>query len=369
MNTRNQLPPPSSGFISKHVHASNVLPTVDSSVLRSTGSIAEVPQTRGPLTNLLRSSSKYNNNYDAQANGFSKDSKNRYIKADNKYFSITQTNMDIHSGTRTVRRQAELYIQHEWHGRGNPASWPGCSFHNYGVAADMVMIDKDNVTLAMNSTGWTGTKSHEKWHFECTASGDHDKAADKIKKLRRTRTGLAYRWSEQTAHFFQKTEESKGRKRILDEGTERYHQVTEALLAESRRLGRIRDELNGRIDEHNRAVDVFGVKHKRAKELYDDLVNNPESPNYDDKLREYEELLDWLEAEENRLAAESAEFDGQKELLDKQYADLKSRMDERQRMVPVLEEARDAWFAVNREIADHERKAENLLGQIESQMP
>ncbi len=62
------------------------------------------------LNNFYEPLIDYNGNYDKKANQFTGDAKKKYITADKEFYSRTKNNMTIHSGTRSVQRQAELYI-------------------------------------------------------------------------------------------------------------------------------------------------------------------------------------------------------------------------------------------------------------------
>ncbi|NJO92699.1 MAG: hypothetical protein HC831_29825 [Chloroflexia bacterium] len=58
------------------------------------------------------------------------------------------------------KKQAELYIKYTYYGEGNPASWPGCSFHNWGLAVDMARSDDPKLVQALKEQGWSQTEEY-----------------------------------------------------------------------------------------------------------------------------------------------------------------------------------------------------------------
>ena len=207
------------------------------------------------LNEYFKLSTTYNGRYDTKANDFTTDAKRRYIRSDEAYFAKTATNMVIHSGRRTVQRQADLYIDYIWHNRGNSAAWPGCSYHNWGLAADMVQSDKENVLTSMNSGGWHRTYEAGSWHFQCTSSPDHSEVAKKIADFRTPSSGLSYRWSEQIAHFYIKTRDYNKRKPILDGRLEKYQTAEQTLEADVQQHNQELDAFSQRADEYNKEAD------------------------------------------------------------------------------------------------------------------
>lgn len=215
-----------------------------------------LPQVQS-LNNFYEPLIDYNGKYDKKADQFTGDAKKKYVAADKEFYSRTKNNMTIHSGKRSVQRQADLYILYKWHNQGNPASWPGCSFHNWGLAADMVRVDEKNVVASMNKGGWTRTVGDEGWHFECTSSSNHGVAAKKISAFRKSGSGLAYKWSEQVAHFYLKSRDFNKRAPVFNRRLESHRQTGQVLQKDIDKFNQDVTNLKSRINAYNRDANHF----------------------------------------------------------------------------------------------------------------
>ncbi|MGB4971701.1 MAG: D-alanyl-D-alanine carboxypeptidase family protein [Cyclobacteriaceae bacterium] len=308
----------------------------------------------------------YNGKYDTKADQFTSDAKTKYVAADKEFYSRTKSNMTIYSGKRSVQRQAELYVLYKWHNQGNPASWPGCSFHNWGVAADMVRVDEKNVVESMNKGGWTRTVDDEGWHFECTSSGDHSSAAKKISELRKSGSGLAYKWSEQVANFYLKSRDFNKRAPVFNKRLENHRQAGQVLQKDVDKFNQAVANLRTRVDSYNKDVKHFNNELARANRMVDEINGMPNGPERERKIREFRNLEAWLNNESSRLEAEGNYIDAENNRLSSESASLDRRIKDYQ--------GEDAWLnkeykeltRIESEIPKHEANANDLLAKIES---
>lgn len=306
----------------------------------------------------------YNNSWDRKANQFSSDAKKRYIEADKEYHKLTGTNMTIHSGTRDVYRQAQLYIQYNYHNQGNRASWPGCSFHNWGVAADMVRKHESKLVTAMAKGGWKRTVRDEGWHFECTSSPDHSKAAQKIKAFRTKKTGLAYKWSEQIAWYYQKTKDYNKRAPLFNQRLEKHQANGHQLQAEIDRYNSAMQRLKNRVDRYNSDIARFNSDLERAERLYNEIMGMSDGPARNRKIREYNQLAERLEQESNRLKREGNAIDTENAQMSSWTATLKPKIASYEREEAALVKEYKALTKLEKDIGSHQKNSAGLLKQI-----
>lgn len=334
--------------------------------LKTTGIINDLPPQSESLNEFYETLFRYNGKYDRKANQFTSDAKSRYVDADKEYYKKTKSNMTINSGTRTVRRQAELYILYKWHNQGNPASWPGCSFHNWGVAADMIRTDESNVVSSMKEGGWTRTIDDEGWHFECTSSPDHKKAAQKIASFRKSGSGLAYKWSEQVANFYLKTRDFNKRAPEFNRRLESHRQNGQVLQRDIEKFNQEVSQLKSRVNKYNQDANHFNNELARANRMVDEINDMPAGPARDRKIREFRRLETWLSSESSRLNRESASIDRENDRLSRESSSLDVRISAFKREDSWLNNEYKALTKIENEIPKHEASANNLLGKIES---
>lgn len=359
MNEPRPLPPLAATSFPGHVAERLPLATA----LRPAGTDhSEVPGTLGRLSVQLRD---YNENYDKQADYFTSDARHRYIEADRSYFSWTGRNLRIHSGLRTVVRQAQLYVDYKWHNTGNPASWPGCSMHNWGFAADMIRGDERNVEEAMNSGGWYKTHKDEGWHFECTDSPDHRIAADHVSQLRRQGRGLSYRWSEEVAYFYQKSYSYNDRAQAYSLRVQSQTQAGQGLETEVWRFNAARDAFAARQATYNTEVETFRHEHERAQKLYDEILEMPPGPDREESIVQYESLVAWLEEESARLEQEHEELGNIAARLENDRVALEERIASYDQEATWLEAEYQALGKLHQEISKHETNSNHLLEEID----
>ena len=334
--------------------------------LKTTGVIEDLPLQSDSLNEFYEPLVRYNGKYDRKANNFTSDAKKKYIDADKEFYKKTKANMTINSGTRTVKRQAELYVLYKWHNQGNPASWPGCSYHNWGVAADMIRTDESNVVSAMKEGGWTRTVDDEGWHFECTSSPDHKKASTKIASFRKKGSGLAYKWSEQVAHFYLKSRDFNKRAPTFNRRLEAHRQNGQVLQNDIDKFNQDISRLKSRANKYNQDANHFNNELARANRMVDEINNMPGGPARDRKIREFRRLESWLSSESSRLNRESASIDRENDRLSRESSSLDVRITAFKREDDWLNKEYKSLSKIEAEIPKHQTNANNLLGKIES---
>ena len=320
------------------------------------------------LNGFFEKTISYNNNYDRDADKFTADAKSKYIQADRDYFRRTGKNMSIHSGRRTVERQAELFIRYKWHNQGNPASWPGCSFHNWGVAADMIRTDEANVVAAMKSGGWTRTVGDEGWHFECTSSNDHKSAAGKIKAFRTKGSGLAYKWAEQVANFYIKSRDFEKRAPVFNSRLQNHQQTEQVLQNDIDAFNRSVSQQDTRVAAYNSDANRFNGELERSRRLLNEINSLPNGPERNRKIREYNALASWLSSESDRLDRESVAIDRENNRLASESNKLDVRVVAFQKEDNWLNVEYAALTKLEKEITGHEAAVNKLLKSISAQV-
>ena len=365
MSTQEPIAPMSIDQVKSVRPSAQKIPHQDRLTESTTNKIHNLQRLPDSLNEYFTLTTAYNGRYDTKANDFTNDAKRRYIRADEAYFAKTAKNMVIHSGRRTVQRQAELYIDHTWHNRGNSAAWPGCSYHNWGLAADMVRSDEENVLASMNSGGWHRTYEAGSWHFQCTSSPDHAKAATKIASFRIPGSGLSYRWSEQIAHFYTKTRDYNERKPILDGRLEKYHVAEQTLDADIQKHNQEVDALVRRVDKFNEEVEFHNSELDRAQRLADEINAMPDGPERQRKISEFKQLDDWLVNNVRRLSGERDKLEREDNQLVKNLEVLHQRHKSLEKEANWIAEEQEALSQLNAEKTEHENNANSLLSQIE----
>lgn len=253
----------------------------------------------------------YNNGWDRKSNGLTPDARKKFIDADKSYHQMTNTNMTIHTGKRDVHKQAELYIKYKYYGEGNPTSWPGCSFHNWGLAVDLAEIDKNALVKSLNENGWKQTNKNSPWHFECTGSRDYEKAAKVIKSFRASKTGLAFRWSEQVALYYQKSRTLNKRVPIYNNRLQENKADAQRLFSEIESFNTDAQALKSRTNNFSKDVTKYNIEHGGANRLLAEINSMPDSPLKNKKNSTYDRFLDWLEMESIRLATEDKDIENE----------------------------------------------------------
>jgi hypothetical protein len=259
----------------------------------------------------------YNSGWDRKSNGLTPDARKRFLEADKSCHLMTNTNITIHISKRDVFKQAELYIKHTYYGEGNPASWPGCSFHNWGLAVDLARPDDKYIIQAMTEQGWTQTDNNGKWHFECTGSRDYEKAAKMIKSFRTSKTGLAYKWSEQVALYYRKREILNKRVPIFNNRLEKNKAESQKLVAEIDSFNIDSQSLKSRTNRFNSEITKYNLESSKAEKLQAEIITLDEMQIKSKKHEEYTRICAWLESETLRIQNETKTINKEnKELMD-----------------------------------------------------
>lgn len=247
----------------------------------------------------------YNNGWDRKSNGLTPDARKRFLEADKTYHRLTNTNITIHISKRDVFKQAELYIKYTYYGEGNPASWPGCSYHNWGLAIDVARADNAILVQALIEQGWIKTDEGSDWHFECTESRDYEKAAKVIKSFRNTRTGLAYKWSEQVAQYYRKRETLNTRVPVFNKRLEANKAESQRLLAEIDAFNIDSQNLKSTTNRFNKDIAKYNLEFSKAEKLENELLTITDNNTRSRKNEIYERLCEWLENEMLRIVDET----------------------------------------------------------------
>ena len=243
----------------------------------------------------------YNSGWDKKSNGLTPDARKKFIEADKLYFQKTNTNMTIHVSKITVQKQAELYIKYKYYNEGNPVVWPGCSFHNWGLAVEMQATNKKVVVKAMSKNGWKKIPKSDAFYFECTGSRDHNKAAMVIKSFRTNKTGLAFKWSEQVAEYYEKSKVLNARVPAFNKELEQNKAYSQKVNSEKDLFKTDMQDFKNRVNEFNKDVNSFNLELAKAQKLYDSILKTHIKRNKVKKLTEYNILLEWISKEQIRL--------------------------------------------------------------------
>jgi hypothetical protein len=258
----------------------------------------------------------YNSGWDRKSNGLTPDARKRFLEADKSYHLMTNTNITIHISKRDVFKQAELYIKHTYYGEGNPASWPGCSMHNWGLALDLARQDDKYLIQAMTEQGWTQTDNGN-WHFECTGSRDYEKAAKMIKSFRISKTGLAYKWSEQVALYYRKREILNKRVPVFNNRLEKNKAEAQKLSAEIDSFNIDSQGLKSRTNRFNSEIAKYNLEISKAEKIQAEILTQNEMQIKSNKHEVYARICDWIENEALRIQNETKNINKEnKELID-----------------------------------------------------
>lgn len=321
----------------------------------------------GNETDLAEVRLNYNNSWDRKANGLTPDARKSYLEADKTYHRLTNTNITIHVSKRDVFKQAELYIKFTYYGEGSPVAWPGCSLHNWGLAVDVARSKDPILATALNEQGWIQTDDNNEWHFECTGSRDYEKAAKVIKSFRNTKTGLAYKWSDQVAKYYKKRETLNKRAPVFNKRLEVNKAESQRLLAEIENFNIDAQNLKSTTNSFNKDITKFNLELAKAEKLQDEIVAEIDYKIKTKKNDQYEQICLWMEDENLRINNETKVVNK----TNKDLQDKKLRL--QQRIANYLRE--DDWLTIEsrvleklaKEIELHKSNATMHLMGIDSQ--
>jgi len=258
----------------------------------------------------------YNSGWDRKSNGLTPDARKRFLDADKSYHLMTNTNITIHISKRDVFKQAELYIKNTYYGEGSPAAWPGCSMHNWGLALDLARPEDQYLIRAMAEQGWNQT-GDSIWHFECTGSRDFEKAAKMIKSFRTSKSGLAYKWSEQVALYYRKREILNKRVPVFNNRLEKNKAEAQKLVAEIDSFNVDAQGLKSRTNRFNSEIAKYNLEISKAEKLQAEIITQNEMQIKSNKHEEYTRICTWIENEAIRIQSETKNINKEnKDLID-----------------------------------------------------
>lgn len=309
----------------------------------------------------------YNSGWDRKSNGLTPDARKKFLEADKSYHQMTNTNITIHVSKRDVFKQAELYIKYTYYGTGNAASWPGCSFHNWGLAVDLARADDKALIKSMNEQGWTQTDNNGDWHFECTGSRDYEKAARMIKSFRTSKSGLAFKWSEQVALYYRKREILNKRVPVFNKRLENNKAESQRLIAEIDSFNVDAQGLKSRTNRFNTEIAKYNLEIAKAEKLQNEILSLNEMQIKNNKHEEYARVCEWVENESFRIQNET-------KIINKENKDLIAwSMNLQRKVSDFLRE--ENWLSmenkvlekITKEIEQHKSNATLHLMSIDSQ--
>jgi hypothetical protein len=309
----------------------------------------------------------YNNGWDRKSNGLTPDVRKKFLDADKSYFRMTNTNLSIHTGKIEVSKQAELYIKYKYYGEGNPVLWPGCSMHNWGLAVDLAITDELALQKSLNENGWKQTDAKTPWHFECSGSRDYVKAAKVIKSFRTAKTGLAFKWSEQVAQYYQKSKTLNKRVAVFNRRLQENKSDAQVLLSEIEAFNVDAQSLKSRTNDFNKDIAKFNMEHTKAKRLFDEIATIHNATLKANKTNEYNRMLDWISSENSRIFTENKLIEQENTLLFTRNAHLIKKIADQRREYNWLAIESKLLNKLVVEIEQHKSNATLHLKSIETQ--
>jgi predicted nucleic acid-binding Zn-ribbon protein len=309
----------------------------------------------------------YNNGWDRKSNGLTPDARKKYLEADKTYHRLTNNNLTIHISKRDVYKQAELYIKYTYYGEGNPASWPGCSFHNWGLAVDMARSDDPKVVQALKEQGWSQTEEYGYWHFECTGSRDYEKVAKIIKGFRNIRTGLAYKWSEQVALYYEKRNTLNKRVPTFNRRLENNKAESQRLLAEIDTFNIDAQNLKSATNAFNKDITKYNLQYAKMEKLLADMADEANMNVKSKKNEEYDQVGQWLENELERINTETKNINKANKELNNRKVTLQQKIANFIREDGWLTTENSVLEKISKEIEQHKSNAILHLKSIDNQ--
>ena len=318
-------------------------------------------------TDLAEVRLNYNNGWDRKSNGLTPDARKKYLEADKTYHRLTNNNMTIHVSKRDVQKQAELYIKHTYYGEGNHASWPGCSFHNWGLAVDMARPDDPFLVQALKEQGWIQTDEYGHWHFECTGSRDYQKAAQVIKGFRNMRTGLAFKWSEQVAQYYQKRNTLNKRVPVFNKRLENNKAESQMLLAKIDTFNIDAQNPKSATNTFNKDITKYNLQFAKMEKLLMDMADEASMKVKSKKNEEYDQVGQWLENELERIDQATKAINKTNRDLNDRKVTIEQRLADFTRENDWLTTENRVLEKISKEIEQHKSNAILHLKSIDNQ--
>jgi hypothetical protein len=246
---------------------------------------------------------------DPAHNNLNEKAKKLYIKANKAYRLIVERKypyIKINSGKRTTHQQAELYenyIKSLYGGpSANAANKPGKSFHEYGLAIDVVRKDdEENLTDALTGAGWVKAHEDEGWHFEAQGIDDWNTIE---KKIRENVYPFSQRFAEDLVVYYEN-------KKRVDEKEPLYKKDRDSLMSEKTSLDIERSTLEHRrfqlmerqtiLREEDEAIRQEQSQVRKLLEQHNNMIYNrcPEGQPYETCT--HEELKQAFNEEKKKL--------------------------------------------------------------------
>ncbi len=317
------------------------------------------------------------------ASGLHKDAQAMFDKADAAYFKATKKHLSIESGTRTVQRQADLYICWKLGESGcNPADIPGASIHNYGYALDIRNARDPKVIKALGDAGWERTvMPKEPWHWEAKSASGWAATRKKRQEMRKSGS-IARQW--QSAWHAAKDTNDK-RNKVVEElrtraatwqpqwdqlrtDVQRFEQDVQQHNTRISAFERDRKSFNSRVDAHNREVE--SLQRLRAR-----IESMSPSDERNRLIREYNRRAGDAASEQKALKRLGDQLRSRVTQLKREASDLKQRDTQIRQRYATLDGERQALIALSKNADDlkatieaHMAKANKLLAKIATQV-
>ncbi len=309
----------------------------------------------------------YNNGWDKKCNGLTPDARKKYIEADKLYFQKTNTNMTIHISKINIAKQAELYIKNKYHKEGNKVAWPGCSFHNWGLAVEMQSTNKKLVSKVLKKKGWTETLKTGALYFECTGSRDHNKVAQIIKSFRIHKTGIAYKWSEEVDKYYKKSKVLKQKAPIFNKKLEENKAFLQIVNSEKDLFNVDIINFKNKVDVYNKDANQFNIKLNKTKKIYDSISKTHIKRIKDKKTTQYNIFIKKINVELVRLSKILKKIDKTDFVVTNKNAKLDMQITDYKRNEEWLNNEHKYLVKLMLEIENHKSNSELHLQSIDGQ--
>lgn len=217
---------------------------------------------------------------DPNINDLKESAKNMYLKANDIYVKTEGHKTDfihIRSGRRNVREQAELYekfLCSLYDGPpANKANKPGKSFHEYGLAIDVIRNGDDSILIpALEAAGWVQAIADEGWHFQAESASDW---GDVVKRIESEISPLSEQYAENRVVYYE------NKKKILTSEPE--------YIKERRKLDGIALVLNS--EKKNINIERDRLQKEQLKLKQADMRLKDQRLQVQQLKKQYEELI------------------------------------------------------------------------------
>lgn len=218
--------------------------------------------------------------------------KNMYLKANHIYINTDghKTNfIQINSGRRNVREQAELYekyLNSLYDGPpANKANKPGKSFHEYGLAIDVIRNGDDaRLIPALESAGWVQAIADEGWHFQAESAADW---VDVAKRIEIEISPISEKYAENRVVYYENKKKISDTEPNYINERRRLSESELALNLEKKNINIQRDKLQKeqlRLKQADVQLKNQRLRVLQLKNQYSNLVYNrcPAGKSYND---------------------------------------------------------------------------------------